>query len=130
MSIDFNLLPPDLFISKNLSRALKSVRALGVISIAAFLVFAIGVGAYFVFSTITLNGLTKNIDQLKTKVTAQEISEQQIILLKDRLTYIAAAKSSASALNNIINSFDLSLMGKIAKEFESKAMDHEHPERR
>ncbi|MGA3292114.1 MAG: hypothetical protein ABSC49_03165 [Candidatus Microgenomates bacterium] len=107
MRVSFNLLPENLLISKSLIKSLKTIRALNVISIVGFLVFAVGIGAYFVYSTITLNGLNSSVDQLKSEVSAQESSEQQIILLKDRISDIESAKSQKSALGNITDVYSL-----------------------
>jgi hypothetical protein len=103
MAVNLNLLPPELAVSKNLGRALKTLRALGVIGVAAFLIFAVGLGILFIVSTINLNGLNTNVNQLKSQVSAQEASEQQIIILKDRIAKIVEAKAVPSALKTIVN---------------------------
>jgi hypothetical protein len=103
MAVNFNLLPPELAVSKSLGRVLKTLRALGVISIAVFLVFAVGLGILFIISTISLNSLNNSISQQESQVSADEASEQQIIILKDRIAKISQAKLVPSALKSVIN---------------------------
>lgn len=105
MAVNLNLLPQDFQISKSAGNAIKTMKALGVILIVVFIVFCIGLGAFFVYSKISLNKLQSNVDELKLQVKAQEKSEQQLILLKDRLGKISSVRSSAGALSNI-NSMD------------------------
>jgi hypothetical protein len=101
MAVNLNLLPPELAVSKSLGKFLKTVRALGVIGIAAFLVFGVGIGVFFIVSTISLNGINANIKVLKNQVSAQQKSEQQIILLKDRIAKIAYLQSLPSSLQSL-----------------------------
>lgn len=103
MPVNLNLLPPELAVSKNLGNALKTLRALGVIAIAVFLISAIGLGVFFVVSTISLNTLNTSVNQLESQVSAQEASEQQLIILKDRIAKITKAKDSPSAVKTITN---------------------------
>jgi len=97
---NLNLLPPELSVSKNLNSFLKTVRSLGVIGIAAFLIFGVGVSAFFIFSTISLNGINANVTKLKGQVSAQQKSEQQIILVKDRLEKIASIQNLPNSSSN------------------------------
>jgi Tfp pilus assembly protein PilN len=103
MPVKLNLLPQGLLISKSLGKALKTIKALNVILSVAFLVFALGMGAYFVLSTITLNGVQNKVDKLKTQVIAQESSEQQLILLKDRIQKISTVKALPNTFKNVEN---------------------------
>ena len=101
MPVKLNLLPPELAISKNLGSVLKTVRALGVIGIAAFLVFGLGVGVFFIISTISLGNTNANIKKLETQVSSQQKSEQQIILLKNRIAKIASIQALPSSLQSL-----------------------------
>ena len=103
MPENLNLLPQNLQISKGLGSILKTTKSLGVILIVVFIVFGLGTGAFFVYSKITLNNVQTNVEQLKSQVKAQEGSEQQLVLLKDRLAKIASLKSTPNATKNIIN---------------------------
>lgn len=102
MAIKLNLLPPEKAVDKNLSQVLRMVRALGVIALAIFLITVVGLGAYFIYSNFSLNNLNTQNTQLKSQIAQQETSEQQIILLKDRLKKISTAQNSPSALKNLI----------------------------
>jgi Tfp pilus assembly protein PilN len=100
MPIKLNLLPPELEVSKGLGSVLKTLRALGVIGIVAFLVFGVGVGAFFIVSTISLNGVNASVTKLTSQISAQQKSEQQIVLVKDRLAKIASIQDSPNSLPN------------------------------
>jgi hypothetical protein len=100
MPVKLNLIPPEQKVGKSLSGFLKTARALGVIGFAAFFVFAIGIGTFFIFSTISLNGTNADVAKLTSQVTAQQKSEQQIVLIKDRLANIATIQSTPNALAN------------------------------
>ncbi len=101
MAVKLNLLPPELSVSGGLAKILKTTRMLGVIFLAGFLIFALGTGAFFLVSSLQLKNLTQNIDQLKTQIKAQAVSEQQIVLLKDRIKGIKSARNSSSALKEL-----------------------------
>ena len=100
MPVKLNLLPPERAVGKNLNSFLKTVRALGVIGVAAFFVSAIGTGVFFIFSTISLNGTNADIARLTSQVSAQQQSEQQIVLIKDRVAKIASIQALPSSLPN------------------------------
>ncbi len=100
MPIKLNLLPPELAVGKDIRGAIKTLRALGVIGVAAFLIFGIGVGVYFITSTINLNGINARIAKLTSEVSAQQKSEQQVILLKDRIAKIASVQKLPNSLPN------------------------------
>lgn len=102
MAIKLNLLPPELAVDKNLNIIIKTVRSLGIISIASFLIFIVGLVGFFIMSSITLKNLTSDIDVSKNKIIAQEASEQQIILLKDRINKISTIQNLPTSLKNII----------------------------
>lgn len=97
MAIKLNLLPPEYSTTKGLGSILKATRALGIISIGVFIAFTIGVSAFYLISNITLNGLNSDIDSLKGQIGSLEKSEQQIILLKDRLAKVKTVLGVASA---------------------------------
>jgi uncharacterized membrane protein YhiD involved in acid resistance len=102
MSVNLNLLPPELSISKDLRRILTTLKALGVIAMGAFLVFAVVIGAIFIVSNITLGSAKAKVNALKSQVAAQEKSEQQIVLLEDRLTKIGSVQKIPNSLASLI----------------------------
>lgn len=97
MATEFNLLPPEYGAAKGLGKVLKVTRALGVISIAFFLIFTIAISAVFLISSASLNALNSDIQTLTAQISAVETSETQIVLLKDRVTKIKSALSLPSA---------------------------------
>lgn len=100
MAIKVNLLPPEYTTTKGLARFLKAAQGLGVISIAFFLVFTLGISGFYIISSITLRSLNSDIDSLKNQISAQETSEQQIVLLKDRLSKIKTVLALPSSIEN------------------------------
>ncbi|HTK03505.1 MAG TPA: hypothetical protein VL401_01925 [Alphaproteobacteria bacterium] len=102
MAIKLNLLPTELSVSKGLTSTLKFSKMLGVILLGLFIVFVIGVSAFFIISTFTLKNLTNEVAGLENQIKTQEVSEQQLVLLKDRLKKITLAKNQASSLPNLI----------------------------
>ncbi len=100
-SIKLNLLPPELAVDKNLGRVLKTLKALNLILIAGFLVFTLGISAFFVVSSITLKNTLASIDTLKSQIKTRQTSEQQIVLLKDRIKKITIARNLPNSLANL-----------------------------
>jgi len=101
MPANLNLLPPELTVSKSLANLLKTLRAVNVIAIAAFLIFGVGMAAFFVISSVSLSGINNNITNLESQVKAQSASEQKMVLLKDRLTKISSAQKTPSSVPNL-----------------------------
>lgn len=101
MAVKLNLLPPEYGTLGQLGKILRVTRALGVIAMVLFFVFALGVSAFFIISTITINGLNSDINSLKNRVTAQQTSEQQIVLIKDRVGKIKSILATPDALINL-----------------------------
>ncbi len=110
MAVKMNLLPPEYAVGKGLSRVLKTTRMLGVVALAVFIIFALGLTGFFVFSSLTLRGLTVENDNLKSQITALSASEQKMVLLKDRLKKIKALQVMASSIKNL-NSVDPIIAG-------------------
>ena len=103
MAIKLNLLPPESRVSGGLSKALGITRMLGVIGLAAFLIFALGVGAFFVISSVQLSSLSTQSDSLKSQILAQAKTESQVVLLKDRIKKIKTVQSLPSSTKNLNN---------------------------
>lgn len=103
MKQDVNLLPSNLQVTKNFASAIKLLRALDVIFIVGFVIFSLAIGAFFIYSKITLGDIQKSVTQLETQVKAKEASEQRLILLKDRIVKVNTIKSSPNALKNVSN---------------------------
>lgn len=107
MAVKLNLLPPEYSVSTGLSKTLGITRMLGVISLALFLIFGLGLGAFFVVSTFELNNINQTNGGLKNQILAQASVENQVVLLKDRIKKIKTALSLASTSKNLGNVNDL-----------------------
>lgn len=103
MPVKLNLLPENFQVGKGVTKIVKMSKSLSVITMVVFMLFSLGLGAYFIFSKITLDKSQKEVDQLKAQIKALEGSEQQLVLLKDRLAKISTIKSTPNALKNIVN---------------------------
>ncbi|KKU09038.1 MAG: hypothetical protein UX13_C0051G0008 [Candidatus Woesebacteria bacterium GW2011_GWB1_45_5] len=103
MAVKLNLLPPEYSVSKGLNRLLKATRMLGVIGLGIFLVFVLGMGAFFIFSSLTLRELSSENEALKTQITARSTSEQQLVLIKDRIKKVRTVRGISSSLPNLNN---------------------------
>jgi Tfp pilus assembly protein PilN len=101
MPANFNLLPPQLRVSKRLGNILKTVRALNVIGVASFLIFVFVLVVLFVIKSARLSSAAKTLSNLEAEVKAQASSEQALILLKDRLAKVTEIKAIPSAADNI-----------------------------
>lgn len=102
MAVKLNLLPEGYGVSGSLGKILKTTKALGVIALAVFIVFTIGMSAFFIFSTITLNGLKNEKTSLGVEIQSLQTTETQTVLLKDRLDKVKIVFSSPSAIKNLL----------------------------
>ena len=103
MTIKLNLLPTEYVVTGTLGKVLKITRSLGVISIAAFLIFAVGLGAFFVISSFQLRNISTEVQDLKSQISTKEQSEQQIVLLKDRIKKIKTVQGLPNSFKNLGN---------------------------
>lgn len=101
MPIKVNLLPTERRVSGSLGQFLRISRMLGVIALAVFLVFGLGLGAFFAVSSIELNGLNSSNDALKSQLTSLQTTEAQLVVLKDRIAKIKLAQAIPSATKNL-----------------------------
>ena len=103
MAVNLNLLPQDLRVSKGINNVIRLTRSINVILVVIFIVSIIGAGAFLIISSIRLNSIQSEITKLEQQVKAQETSEQQLVLLKDRISKISTARSYLNATKNIEN---------------------------
>lgn len=103
MAVKLNLLPENYTLSGPVGQIVKIVRSLNVILLALFLITALGMGAYFIFSSISLNGIKKENETLKSQIQERSKAQQQIVLLKDRLSQIKLAQEIPGASKNLTN---------------------------
>lgn len=102
MAIKINLLPPESTISGPVAQMMKVARMLNVIFLGVFLVVGFGLGVFFVVSSLQLQDLNATNNKLKGQITAQETSEQQLVLLKDRLAKIQTVKNLPDTTKNMV----------------------------
>ncbi len=101
MAANINLLPNELRVSAKTGGVLSIFRMLGVISLAVFLIFGVGLGAFFIISNLELNNLKTSNDDLKNQLSALSATESQFFILKDRLNKIKTAKDTPVATRNL-----------------------------
>lgn len=101
MAIKLNLLPPELAIDKKTGTFLKTLRSVNLIAVAVFLIFTLGISGYFIFTSILLRNKENTLEGLKSQIKTRQTSEQQIVLLKDRLKKISTAQKIANSTDNL-----------------------------
>lgn len=103
MAVKVNLLPPEYAVPSGLNKVLGITRMLGVIALAAFLIFGLGLGTFFVISQLQLNNLNNANTALKSQLLSQQTAETQVVLLKDRVKKIKTAQNTPSSIKNLTN---------------------------
>ncbi len=98
MAVTLNLLPTGYAVSGPLGKVLKLVRMLNVILLSGFIIFVMGLGAYFVFISAQSKNISLENDGLKSQIAAQAKTEQTIFLLKDRITKINSVHETPSSV--------------------------------
>lgn len=102
MAVKLNLLPEEFLLKGPLGRAVKFVRPLTITLLALFLIMALGMGAFFIFSSFSLKNLQSSNDTLTNQIQVQAAAQQQIVLLKDRLAKIKTVQSIPTATKNLV----------------------------
>lgn len=103
MAVKLNLLPEDYALSGPVAQIVKFSRPATVIALALFLVMSVGMVGFFIFSSVSLNNLSNQNSSLVSQISAQNSSQQQIVLLKDRLSNIKKVQSLPSVTKNLTN---------------------------
>lgn len=103
MAVKLNLLPTDYSLAGPIGQIVKASRPLSVISLALFLVMAVGMGGFFIFSSISLNNLNTQNSALENQIQAQASAQQQVVLLKDRIGQIKKVQALPGASKNLNN---------------------------
>lgn len=101
MAVTLNLMPQELVVTGSWGKILKTLRMLNVILLSGFLIFALGVAAFFIFSSLSLRSMTAQEDSLKAEIATQVTVEQQIVLLKDRIAKIKKVQTLPSSAGNL-----------------------------
>lgn len=108
MAVKLNLLPEEFMLTGPLGRIVKFVRPLNVILLAIFLITALGMVGFFIFSSVSLNNLQSGNSSLTSQIQTQSAAQQQVVLLKDRLGKIKTIKTFPGAAKNLTD-FDQTL---------------------
>ncbi|MFC1625455.1 hypothetical protein ACFL1Q_00230 [Patescibacteria group bacterium] len=103
MAIKLNLLPPELAVRGGVVKIARVLTSLAIAAIAGFIIFTVGMIAFFVVSSYELRSLSTTVSKLKSEVRAQESTEQKIVLLKDRVGKIRSLSSYDSSDKDIVN---------------------------
>jgi hypothetical protein len=103
MAVKINLLPADYTLTGPVAQFVRIARPLTVILLSLFIVTALGMGGFFVFSSISLKSLSVADSNLEKQIQTQSEAQQQIILLEDRLTQIKTVQGIPSAIKNLDN---------------------------
>lgn len=101
MAITLNLLPQDQVVDTRVVKFVKVLRSLNMVFIGVFVVFVLGAGVLFYMNNSKLKTLTKETIRLKEEVSSLEVSEQQVVLLKDRIKKIQTVQAIPSSLRNM-----------------------------
>ncbi len=101
MAVKLNLLPTDYALTGPVGQIVKFARPLNVILLALFLIMVLGMGGFFVFSSLSLRNLVADNDSLKNQIQLQSVAQQQIVLLKDRLGKIKTVQAIPTATDNL-----------------------------
>lgn len=96
MAVKLNLLPQEAVIAPGFGKTLSTIKTVGIVGLAVFLFFALGITGFLIYSSLSLQALTTQQANLKIRIKTQETTEQKMVLLKDRLAKISTVKSSPS----------------------------------
>jgi hypothetical protein len=101
MAVKLNLLPPNYALSGPVGQIVKFARPLNVILLALFIITVLGMGGFFIFSSLSLKNLTASNDVLKNQIQGQSAAQQQMVLLKDRLGKIKTVQGVSTATKSL-----------------------------
>lgn len=101
MAIKVNLLPQDQIVSGSLGKFLKASRSINTIALSLFLIFTVGISALIFMQSRQVSSLNADNDKLKRDIAALEVSEQQMVLLKDRIKKIQTVQTLPNSLKNL-----------------------------
>lgn len=103
MTIKLNLLPSDYTLTGPVRQLIKVARMLNVILLALFIITALGMVGFFIFSSTSLKNVIAKNDILISEIKAQSVAQQQIVLLKNRLAQIKTINNSPGAMKGFNN---------------------------
>lgn len=103
MAVKLNLIPEELTLSDPVTQIVKFVQPLNVVLLALFLITGLGMTAFFIFSSVSLNDLNISNQKLIFQIQTQNSAQQQMVLLKDRISKIKIAQSVPNSTKNLTN---------------------------
>lgn len=82
---DINLLPEEITPKGFAVRLAQILRNVATVGLALLVVSGVGIGAFFILTSVEIRSSTARQDQLKSTVKSLEGTEQSLVLLKDRV---------------------------------------------
>src|SRR5687768_15240179 len=101
MAITVNLLPQDQIAHGAFGKILRGSRSITIIALSLFLIAIAGSGVLIFVQSRRVSDLNQVNDKLKSEIASLEVSEQQMVLLKDRIKKIQTLQSLPNALKNL-----------------------------
>lgn len=101
MAIKLNLLPQELAVNKKVASMAKVFRTLNIVALTLLLIFGVGLLVFFLFTSSELRNIQADLSSLESQIRSQEVTEQKIVLLKDRLVKIKSINSIESSRKNL-----------------------------
>lgn len=101
MAITLNLLPQEKQISGTTGKIIKFSKSASVVILFGFIVYCLAIGVFMYLNSQKLKTLQTNNASLKNKVAELQASEQQIVIIKDRIKKIELARGLPSAMTNL-----------------------------
>ena len=80
-----NLLPTDLSPKGPVVRIAALVRSVAVISFSLLLITGLGISAFFIVNSLQIKNLNSANEELKGSIKSLEVTEQGLVLVRDRL---------------------------------------------
>ncbi len=103
MEKKINLIPSEMTVPTGTIKATKLLIKMLTAGSIILLVVIVGIISVFVYLKLELTKTTASVEDLKTKITSLEQSEQKLILTKDRLAKISVIKSYPSIEADLSN---------------------------
>ncbi|MEJ2347580.1 MAG: hypothetical protein P8Y17_00055 [Patescibacteria group bacterium] len=103
-----NLLPKDLSPKSSIARASQIIKKIGIVSLVAVVISALGLIAFFTYISFQLRNSNTRQEQLKTNIKSLEQTEQRFVLTKDRLDNakkVLGEETAAGALEDLTSLF-------------------------
>lgn len=97
----FNLLPTELAPKGSLQKIASAIRKFTTVGFAVFIVCALGLLAFYLLNYFQLKDLTTEEKKLEASVKSLQTSEQQLILIRDRVTKAKEIWAAETVIDNL-----------------------------